>query len=266
MAVETHRPDWQQLLHQALTAPGNLGNTYSRFHDYSFTNEMLFFMQGIHEPVASYSRWRSLGRQVMRGAKAKEVIVPVLVNEPATENETLEGKRERVAKLIGFKVVRAMFALSDTDGKELPDIPIPGWDVQTALDTFGIREVPFDSTNGNLQGYSRGVEFAINPIAVNPIKTRFHEIAHILLGHTLEHHYEEYQAHRGILEFQAEAASYLVMNELQILDDETASTSRAYICHWLKDEQPPDQAIRQVFTVADRILRAGRIAGATAES
>jgi hypothetical protein len=110
--------------------------------------------------------------------------VPVLVNEPASEDETLEEKRERVAKLIGFKVVRKVFALSDTEGEELLDVPISGWSLQTARDTFGIREIPFDSTNGNLQGYSRGLEFAINPLAVNKNKTRFHELAHIVLGHT----------------------------------------------------------------------------------
>ena len=57
--------DWPKLLDEALTAPGNMGNVYSRFHDYSITNMMLFMLQGIHEPVASYSRWKSLGRQVL---------------------------------------------------------------------------------------------------------------------------------------------------------------------------------------------------------
>jgi hypothetical protein len=64
--------------------------------------------------------------------------------------------------------------------------------------------------------------------------------------------------HRGIMEYQAEATAYLVMNELELMDEDTASTSRAYIRHWLGSEQPADQAIRQVFTATDRILRAGR--------
>jgi antirestriction factor ArdC-like protein len=257
---QTSKVEWTALLEEALTAPGNLTGVYDRFHDYSVTNMLLFRMQGIHEPVASYSRWKSLGRQVLKGANAKEVIVPVLVNEPAPEGETLEEKRERVAKLIGFKVVRAVFALSDTDGTEIPPQPTPGWDLAAALDKLGIREVPFDNTNGNLQGWSQGTEFAINPIAVNRFKTTYHELGHILLGHTLPHHFEEYQTHRGVMEFQAEAIAYLVMNELELMDDETASHSRGYIRHWLGEEQPPDQAIRQVFTAADRILKAGRIA------
>jgi hypothetical protein len=252
--------DWPRLMNEALTAPGNLGNTYSRFHEYSLTNELLFLIQGLREPVASYSRWKALGRQVRAGSRAKEVIVPVLVKERPPEDETLDEKRERVSRLIGFKVVRAVFGLSDTEGDELPDVPTPGWNLQAAFDKLGIREMPFDSTNGNLQGYSRGLQYAINPVAVNATKTRYHELAHIVLGHTLPHHYEEYAPHRGVMEFQAEAVAYLCMNELKVMDDETAEHSRGYIRHWLGEEQPPDQAIRQVFTAADRILRAGRVA------
>jgi hypothetical protein len=59
-------------------------------------------------------------------------------------------------------------------------VPTPGWDLTTALGKPGIREVPFDNANGNLQGWSHGVEFAINPIAVNRTKTTFHELGHIV--------------------------------------------------------------------------------------
>jgi hypothetical protein len=263
------RIEWNKLLDEALTAPGHLGDVYSRFHDYSLTNMMLFLMQGIREPVASFKTWKSLGRHVVKGAKAKEVIVPVLVNEPApepSEDESFEEKRERIARLIGFKVVRAVFALSDTDGDYIPPPEPQGWNKTTALARLGAREVYFDQVNGNLQGWSRGTEFAINPMAVHPNKTLFHELGHIILGHTLAHHYEEYQAHRGIMEFQAEATAYLLMNELELMDDETASHIRGYIRHWLGEEHPPDQAIRQVFTTADRLLRAGRVAVAGAET
>lgn len=252
--------DWQRLLDEALTTPGNLSGVYDRFWDYSLTNMLLFRIQGIHEPVASFSRWKALGRHVLKGARAKEVIVPILVNEKPPEDESVEEKRERVARLVGFKVVRAVFALSDTDGKEFPPLKLPGWDVQTALQKLGIRHEPFESINGNLQGYSHGTAIAINPVAVHPEKTLMHEISHVVLGHTLPHHLEEYQTHWGVMEFQAEAAAYLILNELEMMDEETASHSRGYLRHWLGNEQPPEHAIRQVFTAADRILRAGRIA------
>jgi hypothetical protein len=256
--------DWPRLLDEALTAPGDLGSTYSRFHDYSLTNMMLFRMQGLFEPVAPFSRWKSVGRSVIQGARAKEVIVPVLIHE-APADETLEEKRERVARLVGFKVVRAVFGLSDTEGPDIPPVPTPGWDLEQALGKLGIREAPFESSSGNTQGYSHGVEFAINLIAVNPTKTRFHEIAHIVLGHTIPARHAEYATHRGIGEFQAEAVAYLAMNELGQLDDQTARVSRAYIRHWLNDERPPDKSIQQVFRATDAILKAGRAAPSSDE-
>lgn len=260
MAGEQTRIDWQKLLDEALTAPGNLGNTYSRFHEYSITNCFLFMMQGVREPVASFNRWKSLGRHVIKGAKAKEVIVPLLITEKPPEDETLEEKRERVARLVGFKLVRGVFALSDTEGKDLPPAPVPGWDLQKALDKLGIREVPFEEMNFNVQGYSRGLEFAINPLPVNRNRTVFHELGHITLGHTLPHSYEEYRTHRGIKEFEAEATSYLSMNEVGLLDEESASHSRAYIQHWLGEERPDDKSIQRVFRATEAILRAGRVA------
>jgi hypothetical protein len=252
--------DWQKLLDEALTAPGNLGNVYSRFHDYSITNMMLFMMQGIREPVASASRWKQLGRPVTDWKARKEVIVPVFAKEPPPpEDEPIEEKRERVARLIGFKAVRAVFPLSATDGPMLEPQLTPGWDLQTALTKLGVREVPFHQIDGNMQGWSKGLEMGINPVAVNRNKTVMHELGHIVLGHTLPEHHAEYVLHRGVSEFQAEAAAYLVMNELELLDDETAGHSRGYIRHWLGEEQPPDKAIQQVFRAADAILRAGRI-------
>jgi hypothetical protein len=251
--------EWSKLMEEALTAPGNLTGVYDRFHNYSLTNMFLFMLQGIREPVASFSRWKSLGRNVIQGARAKEVIVPLLVNEDLPDPDD-PSKRERVQRLIGFKVVRAVFTLSDIDGKEPPPLQLPGWDVETALKKLAIRRVPFDQINGNVQGYSAGVDIAINPVAVHPEKTLMHELGHVVLGHTLPHSLDDYQTHRGIKEFQAEATAYLTMNELEQLDEETAAHSRGYIQHYLQGERPPEQAIRQVFTAAERILRAGRLA------
>jgi hypothetical protein len=151
----------------------------------------------------------------------------VLINERPPDDEPIEEHRARVARLIGFKIVRAVFALADTEGKELPPVQIPDWDEADALAKLGIRQVPFSSTNGNLQGWSYGLEFAVNPIAVNPTKTTLHEWGHIVLGHTLPQVHAEYQTHRGIKEFEAEATAYLCMcmNELGQVDDETARQS-----------------------------------------
>lgn len=253
------RVNWPSLLEDALTTPGNLYDTYSRFHSYSLANMMLFRQQGYDEPMASMKAWNQLKRRVKLGAHAGMVIVPKLIKEPPVEGETQEEKKERIARLVGFKPVNGVFGYSQTTGEDIPPRPTPGWDLITALGKLGISERPFDQPDGNMQGCSIGLEFAINPMAVNRTKTVFHELGHILLGHTLGHGLDGEHYHRGIQEFQAESVAYLAMNELGLLDEDTATRSRGYIQHWLGEERPPDKAIQQVFTAADRILRSGRV-------
>jgi hypothetical protein len=58
--------------------------------------------------------------------------VPVLMNEPVPAEDPIDEQRERVAWLVGLKVVRAVFGLSGTEGQEIPPVSTPGWDLQTA--------------------------------------------------------------------------------------------------------------------------------------
>jgi Zn-dependent peptidase ImmA (M78 family) len=46
--------------------------------------------------------------------------------------------------------------------------------------------IPFDSVDGNCQGFARQRKIAINPVAQLLHKTLFHETAHVILGHTSE--------------------------------------------------------------------------------
>ena len=137
---------------------------------------------------------------------------------------------------------------------------LPEWDADTALEKLGITKVPFRKNDSHIQGYAHGREIAINPFAVHPSNALFHELAHIMLGHTVPERLAEYQEHRGIMEFEAEGTAYLVSNELGQLPEEQASVSRAYIQGWLKGEKPPERSIRNVFTATDSILKAGRLA------
>ena len=71
-------------------------------------------------------------------------------------------------------------------GVELEPQVIPEWDVKRALATLDVELIPFDSADGNCQGFARKRQIAINPLAQLPAKTLFHEAAHVLLGHTGE--------------------------------------------------------------------------------
>jgi hypothetical protein len=47
------------------------------------------------------------------------------------------------------------FVLSQTDGQELEPIAVPEWDADRALMALNIERIPFDHTDGNVQGFAR---------------------------------------------------------------------------------------------------------------
>jgi antirestriction protein ArdC len=246
----TTHPEWHELLKAALEMPGEAGNTYNRFRRLSLGNQVLLMMQGLFEPVHTYKGWTGLGRQVRKGSKAKSIYVPMF-----RKKEDKNGEEHQF--LSGFKLVPSMFGVSETDGDELPPYEPPTWSKERAMAKLGITERPFDLIDGNVQGYSTGKEVAINPVAVYPFKTLMHELGHIVAGHTSEEQMADYQSHRGLKEFEAEAAAYLILNELGALEQFNAGESRNYIQTWLRDQKPDEKSVRHVFSTADKILRAG---------
>lgn len=270
--------DWAATFTEALNAPGSLGNTYNRFYNYSFLNQIRLLMQGVHEPVATYRRWSELGFQVQKGSKAKIVLAPIIITkkDPNTGKPLLSktGQPQRV--LVGFRDSRTVFGFSDTDGDELPPVNVPAWDIDKALDALSVTRRKFREMDGNTQGYSYVDEktgeqrIALNPAARYPHKTLFHELAHLVLGHCKAMN-DGHPVHRGIAEFEAESTAYLVAKELE-LTDWNASESRAYIQQWLDHANPwvhnedtgeaeidsLDKHMSRIFAAANKILTAGR--------
>lgn len=250
-------PTAREMFDTLLTAEGSVGNVYNRFHDYSLRNQAFLMMQGCpQEPVATFKKWQELGRQVQRGEKAYSILRPIQVR---VEGERVAGiKVEDDQVFRRFKVVRALFAYSQTAGEELPPVDPRGWSVDRALGTLGINLVRFDSFDGNKGGYATGRDIAINPLAPYPLRTTIHEMAHVEHGHTTSEGLAEYQTHRGSMEFEAEATAFLTLNELDELDDETARVSRGYCQSWAKDEQPTEPTYKRILNVSTAILKAGR--------
>ena len=240
--------EWSKLIDEALTVKGSLGNTYNRFYNYSFMNQIYLWLQGVNEPVATYKVWQANGRQVNKGSKAKMIVRPIFYKDT-----TEDGEEEY--QLRGFKPVNCIFTYSDTTGEELPPVEVEKWHIATACENLDIEEVSYTSMNGNNQGYSFDRKYAVSPVAKYPLKTTMHELAHIVLGHTTD---KDNHNHRGIKEFQAEATAFLVMKELEMTDCMDASASRAYIQSWLADQKPEDKAIKQIFKAVNDILTAGK--------
>lgn len=254
-ATTRREVDWTAVMETALNSPGQLGTTYNRFHNYSFLNTILLLSQGARGPVASYKRWHDLGRQVMKGERGYEIVRPITV-----KREDENGEPETFTR---FKVVRGAFTYSQTSGEELPEPDLPAWDFKRALGKLAITEVPFEAIDGNAQGYAYQMKIAVNPAAVYPVKTRLHEMAHCVLGHTTRPRVkvgdpvDELERDRGIRELEAEGTAYLTLTELGLSEFFNPAESRGYIQHWLDKREAPVKSIRAIFKATQLILSAG---------
>lgn len=255
----TRELEWTEMLEKALTIPGSVGSSYSRFYNYSYMNTLWLFMQGIEpQPVATYKRWQELGRQVVKGARAREIIRPIVIDKKDEHGEKTGDK------FLRFKPVRCIFPLEDTTGPDLPPLETPEWSLDRALENLEVERVPFTVFDGNTAGYSYGKSLALNPVGTHPLKTAHHELAHIVSGHTTPERSAEYQQHRGHFEFEAEGSAYLVMNELDVLTESEAVESRGYIQGWMRGAEAKESSIKTIFKTTDVILKAGRLAIAEA--
>lgn len=244
------------LLEQVLSMPGEAGDTYSRFRvRLSLGNQALLMMQGINEPVNTFNRWRDdFNRQVQKGARAAYIRRPIFRKE-----QDDQGNEEQ--KLIGFKLVKCMFRVSDTEGEPLPEFETPEWSESLAQTNLGLTEVPFEGLNGSVQGYSTGTNYAINPTAKYPFKTKIHEWSHIVAGHTQPGAHSDYVKHRGEREFEAETSAYILMHRLGAVALFNAAESRNYVQTWMKNQKPSPEASGRVLRVAEKIEVAGMPVG-----
>ncbi len=136
------------LLQTAVTEPGTISQAYQQFHSYSLGNQLLAMFQ-CHEreippgPMATYPRWRELGRQVRKGEKAITLCMPITVKGKgsADPGDTDPDEPEAYTRFI-YKP--RWFVLSQTEGEPLPEPEIPSWDRDTALEAFNVREIPFE--------------------------------------------------------------------------------------------------------------------------
>lgn len=249
-------PKGRELIESLLTVEGNLGETYNRFWRYSPRNIGFLALQGCApEPVATYKKWAELGRQVQRGEKAYSILRPIQVK---VEGERVAGIKVEDDKVFRrFKVVRALFAYSQTAGEDLPPHEPPAWSRERALQTLDITEVPFESYEGNTQGYSYDRNLAVSPVAVYPFKTWAHEAGHILGGHTTRERLEEYQEHRGVYEFEAEGTAHLFLKTIGATEAFDEAESRGYIQHYMTNQEASEKNFSTILNSTGRLVEAG---------
>lgn len=252
----TTTPAFADLLRQAVTVPGTLSSAYRQFHNYSLGNVLLAAGQCWARkmplgPMGTYNHWRELGRHVRKGEKAITLCQPVTIRRQDGES----GEEAQV--LVRFTYRNRWFVLAQTEGAELPPADPPGWEKPRALAALSIDEIPFDLIDGNILGYAKDRHVSISPVNPSPIKTLFHELAHVLLGHTAEGTQAESDiTPRTLRECEAEAVALLCCEALNLPG---ADDSRAYIQHWYGQGNPiPERSAQRILRVADQILRAGQ--------
>jgi len=250
---------WQELLKQAVNVPGRAAECYRAFHNYSFGNQLLVAWQcmarGIElGPIATFKKWKSLGRFVQKGQRALILCVPVM--------KTIEEEGEKKQILCGFTYQKKWFTVSQTDGDDVEFEDVPGFDPEKAMAELKIEKVPFTMVNGNCQGYAtKGRKLAINPVAQHPLRTLLHEMAHITLGHTSDGDVTDGEKlEYNLCELEAEAVAYLLCDTFGLPG---AEESRDYIQHWYKSNEVPEKQAHRIFNAASKILEAGKVEATT---
>jgi hypothetical protein len=242
---------WSKLLNEAITRPGLLHAAYSHFHHYSVGNQVLAISQcGQREiepgPLATFPAWKERGRFVRKGERALMLCMPMTRKDKANPDESHTF----------FAYKPRWFVLSQTDGEPVAPEVAPTWSKELALQALAITETPFDLVNGNVQGFARKRSIAISPLAVLPHKTTFHELGHIVLGHTAEADFSDATAlPRDIREVEAECVALICCESLGLSGVEY---SRGYIQNWLQGSvEIPERSAQRIFSAADSILKAG---------
>lgn len=257
-------PKWSALLVEAVNKPGLIMKAYSNFHSYSLGNQLLALVQcqmrGLQPgPINTFPKWRELGRHVKRGERALVLCMPITCKR---RKETTDEEANDEGTFTSFVYKAHWFVLTQTEGENLEPQVMPDWDAKRALASLAIDQIPFDSTDGNCQGFARKRQIAINPVAQLPHKTLFHELAHVLIGHTAEADFDDDEkTPRNFREVEAEAVALLCCESLEL---EGADYCRGYLQSWLyqgvgfDSNAIPEKSAQKIFRAADQILRSGQ--------
>ena len=229
----------------------------SKFHNYSFNNTLLIAMQKPDASlVAGFSAWKNnFGRNVMKGQKGIKIIAPSPFKikqemekiDPQTQKPVIgkDGKpitEEKEITIPAYKVV-SVFDVSQTEGRELPDIAVDELtgDVDRYKDFFAALEktspvpIGFEKIEGGAHGYyhleDKRIAIDEGMSELQTLKTAIHEIAHAKL-HDIDLNApkdEQPRVDRRTREVEAESVAYTVCQHYGL---DTSDYSFGYVAGW----------------------------------
>ena len=235
-------------------------NTMSRFHNYSFNNTMLIAMQKPDATlVAGFKAWqKNFDRHVKKGEKGIRILAPApyKIKEEQEKLDPITGEimldkngmpitEEVEIKIPAFRVV-PVFDVSQTDGKELPDIGVNELsgsvedyeDFMQALTEVSPVPITYEDIEGEAKGYFHTTDHRIaiqeGMSQSQTVKTAIHEVAHAKL-HDREQNQDidtVLDKDRNTKEVEAESVAYTVCQHFGI---DTSDYSFGYIAGWSSD-------------------------------
>ena len=230
----------------------------SKFHNYSINNTLLIAMQKPDASlVAGFSAWKNnFGRNVMKGQKGIKIIAPSPYKvkqemkkiDPHTQQPIIgkDGKpvtEEKEITIPAYKVV-SVFDVSQTEGKELPDIAVDELtgDVERYRDFFAALEktspvpIGFEQIPGSSHGYyhleDKRIAIQEGMSELQTLKTAIHEIAHAKL-HDIDlnapENEQQPRVDKRTREVEAESVAYTVCQHYGL---DTSDYSFGYVAGW----------------------------------
>ena len=253
----------------------------SKFHNYSFRNTVLIAMQKPDASLlAGFSAWKNnFERNVMRGQKGIKIIAPSPYKikqemqkiDPHTQKPIIgkDGKpvtEEKEVTIPAYKVV-SVFDVSQTEGKELPDIAVDELtgDVDRYKDFFAALEktspvpIAFENIEGGSHGYYHleDKRIAINEgmSELQTLKTAIHEIAHAKL-HDVDLNAppeQQNRVDRHTCEVEAESVAYTVCQHFGL---DTSDYSFGYVAGWSSGKEMTElkASLETIQTTAKELI------------
>ena len=230
----------------------------SKFHNYSFNNTLLIAMQKPDASlIAGFTAWKNqFQRNVKKGEKGIKIIAPSPFKikqetekiDPQTQKPVIgrDGKpvtEEKEITILAYKVV-SVFDVSQTEGKELPDIAVDALtgDVEQYSDFFAALEktspvpIGFEKIEGGAHGYyhleDKRIALDEGMSELQTLKTAIHEIAHAKL-HDIDLNApkdeQQLRVDRRTREVEAESVAYTVCQHYGL---DTSDYSFGYVAGW----------------------------------
>ncbi len=230
----------------------------SKFHNYSFNNTLLIAMQKPDASlIAGFTAWKNqFQRNVKKGEKGIKIIAPSPFKikqetekiDPQTQKPVIgrDGKpvtEEKEITIPAYKVV-SVFDVSQTEGKELPDIAVDALtgDVEQYSDFFAALEktspvpIGFEKIEGGAHGYyhleDKRIALDEGMSELQTLKTAIHEIVHAKL-HDIDLNApkdeQQPRVDRRTREVEAESVAYTVCQHYGL---DTSDYSFGYVAGW----------------------------------